>query len=219
MKKVWLIVCVLLLVVACGKKNTNEETKEDENFVLKLVDEDKPYVYSDVVESYVLSNGDKYDLEMIYVNLNSVDASNVNMELRSFINKSYKNYVVENDKLKSGNIISYNYFKTDDYLSLVVNYKFLINNKFNDDKSMVYVLSLDKGKILKNKDLLSNYSLTEEELYKQIEDTIESEDSLYTMKSIKDNGYYLYVNNDNKLVVLFYENTDEESIKKELILN
>jgi hypothetical protein len=219
MKKVWLIVCVLLLVVACGKKNTNEEAKEDEIFVLKLVDEDKPYVYSDVVESYVLSNGDKYDLEMIYVNLNSVDASNVNMELRSFINKSYKNYVVENDKLKSGNIISYDFYKTDDYLSLVVNYKFLINNKFNDDKSMVYVLTLDKGKILKNKDLLSNYSLTEEELFKEIEDTIESEDSLYTMKSIKDNGYYLYVNNDNKLVVLFYENTDEESIKKELILD
>ena len=29
----------------------------------------------------------------------------------------------------------------------------------------------------------------------------------------------LYVNNDNKLVVLFYENTDEEIIKKELILD
>ena len=38
------------------------------------------------------------------------------------------------------------------------------------------------------------------------------------MMNIKEEGYDLYINNDNKLVVSYYEVTDINSIRKDLVL-
>ena len=41
---------------------------------------------------------------------------------------------------------------------------------------------------------------------------------MYTMMNIKEEGYSLYVNSDNKLVVSYYEVNDENSVRNELVL-
>ena len=217
MKRFLIIICLLLLVSGCGKNKENTDEVSD-SFVLSKVDNDKDYIYSNDLNTYTLSDGSEYTSKDIVINLNSNDADNANMEIRSFIRKNNKDNSVTNGVLTSGCIYDYVYYVNDDYLSLVITYKYLRNGIYSDEESLVYVLSLTDGKKIDNKSLLDTFSLSEEEMFNKVEESIESEDSLYTIKSIKDNGYYLYVK-DNKLIVLFYEINDDESIKKELILS
>lgn len=219
MKRIAVIICLVLLFLGCESKKNNETTEKEDNFVLSKVDNSKNYVYSNVIDTYTLPDGSSYDVESIVINLNSEDASNVNMELRSFVKKSNSFKETSDNNLLSGYVYSYSFYVTDDYLSLVIPYQQITNGIYGDEDSLVYVLSMDKGKIISNSDLLERFEMSEKDLFNKVEESIDSEDSLYTMKSIKDNGYYLFVNNDNKLVVLFYEITDEDTIKKELILN
>ena len=220
MKRIAVIICLVLLFLGCeSKKNNATTTEKEDNFVLSKVDNSKNYVYSNVIDTYTLPDGSSYDVESIVINLNSEDASNVNMELRSFVKKSNSFKETSDNNLLSGYVYSYSFYVTDDYLSLVIPYQQITNGIYGDEDSLVYVLSMDKGKIISNSDLLERFEMSEKDLFNKVEESIDSEDSLYTMKSIKDNGYYLFVNNDNKLVVLFYEITDEDTIKKELILN
>ncbi len=219
MKRITVIICLVLLLFGCGTKKNNENTEIEDNFVLSKVDNGKNYVYSSVIDTYTLPDGSSYDVESIVINLNSEDASNVNMELRSFVKKSNSFKETTDNNLLSGYVYSYSFYVTDEYLSLVIPYQQITNGIYGDEDSLVYVLSMDKGKIISNSDLLDRFDMSEKDLFNKVEESIDSEDNLYTMKSIKDNGYYLYVNNDNKLVVLFYEITDEDTIKKELILN
>ena len=217
MKRFLIIICLLLLVSGCGKNKENTDEVSD-SFVLSKVDNDKDYIYTNDLNTYTLSDGSEYISKDIVINLNSNDADNANMEIRSFIRKNNKDNSVTNGVLTSGCIYDYVYYVNDDYLSLVITYKYLRNGIYSDEESLVYVLSLTDGKKIDNKSLLDTFSLSEEEMFNKVEEAIESEDSLYTIKSIKDNGYYLYVK-DNKLIVLFYEINDDESIKKELILS
>ena len=217
MKRFLIIICLLLLVSGCGKNKENTDEVSD-SFVLSKVDNDKDYIYSNDLNTYTLSDGSEYISKDIVINLNSNDADNANMEIRSFIRKNNKDNSVTNGVLTSGCIYDYVYYVNDDYLSLVITYKYLRNGIYSDEESLVYVLSLTDGKKIDNKSLLDTFSFSEEEMFNKVEEAIESEDSLYTIKSIKDNGYYLYVK-DNKLIVLFYEINDDESIKKELILS
>jgi len=219
MKRIAVIICLVLLFLGCESKKNNETTEKEDNFVLSKVDNSKNYVYSNVIDTYTLPDGSSYDVESIVINLNSEDASNVNMELRSFVKKSNSFKETSDNNLLSGYVYSYSFYVTDEYLSLVIPYQQITNGIYGDEDSLVYVLSMDKGKIISNSDLLERFEMSEKDLFNKVEESIDSEDSLYTMKSIKDNGYYLFVNNDNKLVVLFYEITDEDTIKKELILN
>jgi hypothetical protein len=218
MKKFLIIICLLLLISGCGKNKEKTTDEVSDSFVLSKIDNDKDYVYSNDISSYMLSDGSEYISKDIVINLNSNDASNANMEIRSFIRKANKDNNDTNGVLTSGCIYDYVYYVNDDYLSLVITYKYLRNGIYSDEESLVYVLSLTDGKKIDNKSLLDTFSLSEEEMFNKVEEAIESEDSLYTIKSIKDNGYYLYVK-DNKLIVLFYEINDDESIKKELILS
>ena len=217
MKRFLIIICLLLLVSGCGKNKENTDEVSD-SFVLSKVDNDKDYIYSNDLNTYTLSEGNEYISKDIVINLNSNDADNANMEIRSFIRKNNKDNSVTNGVLTNGCIYDYVYYVNDDYLSLVITYKYLRNGIYSDEESLVYVLSLTDGKKIDNKSLLDTFSLSEGEMLNKVEEAIESEDSLYTIKSIKDNGYYLYVK-DNKLIVLFYEINDDESIKKELILS
>ena len=219
MKRIAVIICLVLLFLGCESKKNNETTEKEDNFVLSKVDNSKNYVYSNVIDTYTLPDGSSYEVESIVINLNSEDASNVNMELRSFVKKSNSFKETSDNNLLSGYVYSYSFYVTDEYLSLVIPYQQITNGIYGDEDSLVYVLSMDKGKIISNSDLLERFEMSEKDLFNKVEESIDSEDSLYTMKSIKDNGYYLFVNNDNKLVVLFYEITDEDTIKKELILN
>ena len=68
------------------------------------------------------------------------------------------------------------------------------------------------------KEVCNHLELSEDELMNKIETNINSEDIMYTMMNIKEEGYSLYVNSDNKLVVSYYEVNDENSVRNELVL-
>ena len=44
-------------------------------------------------------------------------------------------------------------------------------------------------------------------------------ESVEPLKNVKDNGYSLYITNENKLGIIFYEVTDEEEYRREYVLN
>ncbi len=219
MKKVFLIIVCLFMIVGCKDTKKDLETNEDKEtkFELKKLDESKDYVYLIDNRTFKLDNKD-YLIQTLNINLNSDDVSNINLEIKTFVNNSIKNAVLDNNNLKQGNVISYKYYVTKDYISVIQNYYFYVNGIKGEDKSNVYVISLIDGKRLSNNKLLEIYSLDEDKLYEMLESIIDSEDVLYTISNIKNHGYDLYVNNDNKLCMIYDEVTDEYSEKKELIL-
>lgn len=218
MKKYLIIVCFLLLLSGCGKKEDTHEEEHVDTFVVSKNDISKDYVYSSLLSTFILPDNSTYEMEEIVVNLNSEDASNVNMELRSFINQSNIYVDGSNNQFVNGYVYSYEHYVTKDYLSLVIPYQYITNGIYGDEDCLVYVLSLDNGKIISNEELLKVYNLTEDDLFSKVE-SIKSEDALFSVRSMKENGYYLYVNRSSQLVVLFYEITDEESVKKELVIS
>ncbi len=216
MKKLLVLCFCVFFFFGCGKKE--DTIVDDSSFIPNKIYDDKEYVYDEIINSYNMNNS-TYSLKMVYINLDSEDAKNINMEIRSFINRSYKEYVVQNSTLVRGNIINYDYYVSKHFISLRLNYYYLIQDVNDDIKYNIYVVSLDTGKIMSNESLLKFYDLSIDDIYSKLEETYNGEDYLFTLRNIKDNGYSLYVNSDDQLVMLYYEVTDDESIKKELILN
>ena len=218
MKKLFLLLSCVFLLCGCGSKIEEEVQNNVDSFVLSKVDESKDYVYSIKLGSYLLPDQSTTDLEKIVINLNSEDASNVNMELNSFVKKADKSHN-EESMLLDGYVYHYDYSVNESYLSLVIDYQVITRGVLGECNSLVYVLSMKDGTIVHNEDLLKSYHLSTDDLYLKVKDSKELEDGLYSLRSMKDNGYYLYIDSNNHLTVLFYEETDDESIKRELVLN
>lgn len=219
MKKVLLLFLCLFLVIGCKEKESllGEENNLD-SFVLEKIDDTKDYVYFQEYKKLVLGIGD-YTLGYMVINIQSEDVDNVNLELRSFVIKSYRDMSIYNDVISQGNIISYDSFVTDCYVTILQKYYPYIDGVVGEETVHVYVVSLETGKVLDNAALLEAFQMSEETLYSKIEACIDSDDVSYTMMRIKKDGYTLYVNDSNQLVVLYYEVDDMDSIKKELVLS
>ena len=219
MKKVFIIAFCLLLLVGCNKKEEVVEKKEPVvDFVLEKIDSSKEYVYYSNYREVVFKE-ENYLYKYPVVNIKGNDIENLNLELKNFVINSFKESEVYENKLSSGDIIDYKDYVTDAYISIVMNYYTYIDGIVGDLSSNTYVVSLSSGKILNNEKLLELYDFTEESFYKELEKNIDSEDVAYSIKNIKENGYNLYVNDKGKLCVSYYELTDFDEIKKELIFD
>lgn len=219
MKKVFIIAFCLLLLVGCNKKEEVVEKKEPVvDFVLEKIDSSKEYVYYSNYREVVFKE-ENYLYKYPVVNIKGNDIENLNLELKNFVINSFKESEVYENKLSSGDIIDYKDYVTDAYISIVMNYYTYIDGIVGDLSSNTYVVSLSSGKILSNEKLLELYDFTEESFYKELEKNIDSEDVAYSIKNIKENGYNLYVNDKGKLCVIYYELTDFDEIKKELIFD
>ena len=219
MKKLLIILICLLLLVGC-KKEEKKDIPDDksEEFVLKKKDDSKEYITFNEIRKLKIAD-EEYVLKNLEINIISDDIDNINLEIRTFVNNSNKNYILDNNELTSGNIIDYDYYMNDNYLSIIQKYYLYVNGIKGEENDNVYNINLKTGKIISNDDLLKQFNLDEEKLYDKLEKSIISEDVLYTLLNIKNNGYKLFVNNDGKLGIIYYEINDEESIKKELILD
>lgn len=218
MKKLIILLLALLTLVGCSdKKETKEEKNNDTEFILEKNDNDKDFVYLSDYKTISYDNND-YKLQNLTINIKSDDVENINLELKSFVVRAFKDMEFKDNKLIKGKVISYDWNITDNYVSVIQRYYPYINGIIGEEEDNVYVISLDSGNIMNNKELLKDFDLTEEEIYDFIDKHSDLDDVEFTKMNIKNNGYKLYVK-DNKLNIIYYEIDDTESIRKELVLN
>lgn len=218
MKKLIILLLALLALVGCSdKKETKEEKNNDTEFILEKNDNDKDFVYLSDYKTISYDNND-YKLQNLTINIKSDDVENINLELKSFVVRAFKDMEFKDNKLIKGKVISYDWNITDNYVSVIQRYYPYINGIIGEEEDNVYVISLDSGNIMNNKELLKDFDLTEEEIYDFIDKHSDLDDVEFTKMNIKNNGYKLYVK-DNKLNIIYYEIDDTESIRKELVLN
>ena len=220
MKKLLIIFCCLFLLVGCGKgedKKVEEETKE-EPFVLAKIDEKKDFVYFTDYKTVKLGTDD-YVLKNLVVNIKGSAADNVNLELKSYVIKSYDEYQIYEGLLVQGKVIDYDYYVTDKYISIVQKYYMTVDTMRGDEDYHSYVISLTSGKTLDNNALLKEFNHTEQDIYDRLEKEIKDDDADYILARIKKDGFNLIVNDKDQLVVLYRVINDDESIIKKLVLN
>ena len=157
MKKIAILILFFLLLCSCGKRDLREINYEDEvkvSKVIKKINDDKDYVYLIDYMNFVLNNGNEYTLKLLEINLNSDDAKNINLEIKSFVNNSYKKLHYLNDVVSSGNIIDYVYFINDDMISVIIKNNYFVNKMFVIDKDTIYNVDIKTGESIDNYDLL-----------------------------------------------------------------
>lgn len=207
------------MISACGlKDNKNVDDNQDNDFILEKVDNEKDYVYLTKYKSITYDN-EEYELNNLIINIKSEDVDNINLELKSFVIKSFKDMEISDGVLKNGNIINYDYYMSDKFISVIQRYYPYIDSIVGEEEDNVYVISLDTGKTINNEDIIQYYQYDEDYLMEMIEEKTDSDDIAFTMMNIKNNGYKLYINDKDKLCVIFNEIDDNQSIRKELVLN
>lgn len=220
MKKIVILCITILFVCSCGTKEEVKDTSlEEDNFILSKLDEDEDYIYYEDIDDLVKDNKEEYNLDLLKVNLNSTDVASVNLEIKTIVNQSYKNLVLDNNVVTEGSIISYKTYASDKYITVILDDDFYFNGSLECKNTYVYVISLEDGHLLANDDILELFSLDEEKLFKKIEDVIVSDDVLYSISELKNNGYDLFIDDDFNLGVIYSEVSNDDSIRKELILN
>lgn len=221
MKKIAILILFFLLLCSCEKKDVKEINHKDEvmvNKVIKKINDDKDYAYLIDYKNFVLDNGNEYGLKLLEINLNSDDAKNINLEIKSFVNNSYKKFQYLNDMISSGNIIDYVYFINNEIISVIIKNNYYVNKMFVVEKDIVYNIDIKTGENIENIDLLKKYELTEDSLYEYVRGHAVSDDIEFTIMNIKQEGYNLYVNDSSNLVLIYYEVFNDEIIRKELII-
>lgn len=222
MKKTILIIICLIFVVGCEEKQVKgkieDETSIVENFTIEKINSEEDYVYLAKYKEVYLG-GDSYLFEYPVINLKGDNIDNVNLELKSFIINSYKEATINNGRFVEGRVVNHKYYVTDKYISIVETYYEYIDGIVGENFDNVYVVSLETGKIVDKVDVLHSFNFSEEEFYEKLESTIESEDIAFTLMNIKNNGYKLYIDDVGSLNIIYYEITNDEEIRKELVLN
>lgn len=222
LKKLLLILFFLLILGGCKKNEAvidNNIDNAEEKFVLEKNDENKDFIYLENYRELKLVDGSTYLLQNAVINIKSEDVLNVNLELSSFVKKSFKDMVIDGNVLKQGNIVGYTNSNTSKYVSVIQKYYPYINGVMGEEKTNVYVVSKETGRIVSKEEILKDYGYSEDSFFEKLENKLDSEDVLYTMMNIKNNGYDLYINNESRLVAIYYEVSEDESIRKELILD
>lgn len=220
-QRLFLLIVIVLMLFSCTNKNEEKENLQNSEVEIKEVkkiDDLKEYVYFTDYKNLILDNGNEYILKNAYVNLDSEEVKTINLELKNFVLKSYKNLGIENKKVIYGNVISYDYYITEEYISLLQHSSYYINGSLGVANTNIYVINIKNGKIVDNNELMNKFDLTEEKIYEKVRKNLDSDDVEYSIMNMK-NNYSLYINNDNKLVLSFIEINNEEEIKRELILN
>ena len=114
-------------------------------------------------------------------------------------------------------LLSYKYYESDKYISIIEEDKNYFNNMYGNVVNKTYVINKTTGEVLDNDNILNLYKLEEQDIYDKVKKS-EVEEADYVVMYIKNNGYLLYINDKDELVLMYYYVNDEEEIKKELIL-
>ena len=220
--KVAFFIVILLVIIIGGyilmKKSIsmNDNTtnnKKDNTIKVEQknikIDQTKDYVFFDNNDP-VVSDLD-IDYKKIYLNFkdNESIAQKLNNEtdvLRKTVKIDDTLEDDEYDKLESAEYKRYEYFVSEDYISLVVKYyKFDRENLVTFNKCSTYTFTKDEGKYLTEEELLKKFNITSEEIENKItkfvsdQDILKEEEDLDSEATIN-NGYAVYVNKFGKLM-------------------
>ena len=220
MKKLLVLLISIILLTGCNKneKSVDDISINEQTTELKKIDENQDKVFFNTYRKLKL-NGELYELKIPTINFNSQDISSINLEMKSFVGDCYKNLSLNDTEIVAGNIVDYETFEYDKYVTVKQNYYFYYEgNKMSHDAN-IYAIDYSIGKFLSNEDILLIYDISQDDLFELLEKKINSNDTELTMLSIKNDGYKLFINNDGKLVIFYIETNDDDQVKKELILN
>lgn len=220
MKKFIILLITITLLTGCGKNDNKTKgiaNNSEEQKISKL-DDNKDKVYYAVYRNIMIDN-ETYELLIPTINLNSQDVNNVNLELKTFVGATYTNFSLDGNKLISGNVISYDEYSYENYVTIKQNYSFYYDNSYMSNYSNIYTIDYEKGKLMTNDNLLKMYDLSEEALFDYLSENIDSLETEYILMNIKNDGYRLYINNEGKLVINYLEKDNDNEIEKELIYN
>ncbi len=215
-KMFFFLVFCLFILSGCSKKENNQHNVENSTKIEKK-DQNKDYIYFDEVKTLLLNNGDKYVIQYPIVNFTTEESNSVNLELKSVVNKNYRALKIENDKVQSGNILMFESFESDKYVSLVQTKKYYLNDSYLNDSVETYVFSKENGALLSKEKLLESFNYDENSFFEKISTNLDSDDVSYSLMMIKQSDYRLYVKN-NKLILVYYDTDNENEIKKEMII-
>lgn len=219
MKKIIVLLFSLMIVlVGCGQKENSTVTKKEESKTIEKIDKSKDYVYLTKFTNLIIWNVER-NIDILTINLKSDDVNKINSEINKFVVDSVNDYQVYANTLVQGNVIDYDYYVSDNYISVIMRYYLTSDDMVGDKHEKVYVVSLDKGTKLSNEDILKAFNITEEELYSKVQGKLKQDEIDESMNSIKTSGYSLFINNNDKLGVLFDVTEENKIIKKELVFN
>ena len=189
-QRLFLLIVIVLMLCSCTNKNEEKENLQNSEVEIKEVkkiDDLKEYVYFTDYKNLILDNGNEYILKNAYVNLDSEEVKTINLELKNFVLKSYKNLGIENKKVIYGNVISYDYYITEEYISLLQHSSYYINGSLGVANTNIYVINIKNGKIVDNNELMNKFDLTEEKIYEKVRKNLDSDDVEYSIMNMKNN--------------------------------
>lgn len=219
MKKILVIIFCITFIAGCNKKQEEPPIEEAINkidYVFRKKDENKDYIILTPITSVMIGE-EEYTLNNLEINLESEDINKINSEINSFVNNASKNLLTKDDTLIQGYIIDFAYYITEDFISIIEKSYLYINGFKGEESNNVYVISLNTGEKVTTKELLEYFNLAEKQLFslieeKQINDETEESD-------LNINSYKLYINDKKELCIIYQEEKENESIRKELVLN
>lgn len=214
MKKVCIFVILLMLLSGCTLSKNKENNIED-NSVGKI-DVNKDYVNETLFKSYKLSNGEDYDAKYIDININSDGVKQFNERLKNnIVNNS--TLEIKKNKIVKGNIITYEKYVSKEFVTIIENVNSYFEGNIVSSISNYYIFDIMYGKIYNNDGLLEYFHLEEEDLFNKLSKS-DVEDSDYITMYVKNNGYYLYVDENEKLIMEYVFVGDNGEEKNKLII-
>ena len=214
MKKVCIFVILLMMLSGCTLSKNKENNIED-NSVGKI-DVNKEYVNETLYKSYKLSNGEDYNAKYIDININSDGVKQFNDRLKNnIVNNS--TLEIKKNKIIKGNIITYEKYVSKEFVTIIENVDSYFEGNIASSISNYYIFDIMYGKIYNNDGLLEYFHLEEEDLFNKLSKS-DVEDSDYITMYVKNNGYYLYVDENGKLIMEYVFVGDNGEEKNKLII-
>ena len=205
------------MLLGCSNNSEEKSNTKEGNKVVSKIDKNKDYVYYEDYKE--LNIGDKeYKLDIPVINLDSSNIEVVNIDIKSFIIGSYNEYEIDENNFISGKYIESNSYISDKYISLLIKYNRYNNGTYDEDNYIIYNIDINSGSTLDNSKILKEFDISEEELVNIVRTKLKSEDIEFSIMNMK-KDYKLYVDKEGKLHLLFFEENDDEQIKRDLIVN
>ncbi len=224
----------------------HEEVAKDES---KKIREDKDYIY--FLNENIKSSNRDISYKEVAINIDSSDARTIENTINNEVGELEKTYLVLSDQnlseeeqekviYKDDNIYKASYLRFDRYFAR--DYASLVSLKYDFDcfdgeefvKAESYVIDINNGTILSNKDILDNYEVTMEDIKVKIRERLENKQTKIekgeeevevilideTLKALdKDENYTLFIDKGGFLNVTYLVKTIEQDYNDSIVID